>query len=53
MAIYPVNGWWKDKFGRIQTEDRRIRYSLVLSIQTDNQDVDIYTPVMNQVAVVT
>lgn len=53
MAVYPVNGWWKDKFDRIQANHRRIRYSLVLSIQTPRQDVDIYTPVLNQIEVVT
>ncbi len=53
MAVYPVNGWWKDKFDRILEEHRRIRYSLVLSIQTPRQDVDIYTPVLNMVELVT
>ncbi len=53
MAVYPVNGWWKDKFDRIQTNHRRIRYSLILSIQTPRQDIDIYTPVLNQIEIIT
>lgn len=53
MAVYPVNGWWKDKFDRLSEEHRRIRYSLILSIQTPRQDIDIYTPVLNQIEIVT
>jgi len=51
MAVYPVNGWWKDKLGLLTEEKRRIRYSLIVAIETPRQDVDIYTPVLNQIAV--
>lgn len=53
LAVYPVNGWWKDKFDRLPEEHRRVRYSLVLSIQTPRQDIDIYTPVLNEIEIVT
>jgi hypothetical protein len=49
LAVYPVNGWWKDKFDRLPEDHRRIRYSLIVSIETPRQDVDIYTPVFNEI----
>jgi hypothetical protein len=50
LVIYPVGGWWKERpnFERWQ---RLVRYSLVVTIKTSALDVDIYTPVANQVAV--
>lgn len=50
IAVYPVGGWWKDrkKLGRY---DFKVRYSLVVSIETANQDTDIYNPVLNQISV--
>lgn len=49
LAVYPVIGWWRERphLGRF---DRRARYSLVVSIHTADQAVDIYTPVKVQVA---
>ena len=44
VGIYPVSGWWKDQPKR----DRSVvgaRYALVISIETDADDVDIWTPV--------
>ncbi len=50
LAVFPVTGWWKE---RPQTERWRnqARYSLVVSIQTPEVDVDLYTPVSAQVGV--
>ena len=48
--MYPVTGWWKDS----PTGDRSehvVRYSLVVSIETERTDVDIYTPVQARIAV--
>ena len=47
IGIYPVSGWWRDRarFGRWA---RRVRYSLVVSINTPPTEVDIYNPVRIQ-----
>lgn len=50
VAIYPVTGWWKEQKTRDHS-DRGARYSLVISIDTPGQDVDIWTPVAEQVGV--
>lgn len=50
LAIYPKNGWYKNlkrqnKFNEI------VRYSLIVSLETEEIEVDLYTPVMNQLAI--
>jgi hypothetical protein len=51
IAVFPVGGWWKEMAGRTQP-NRRVRYSLVLSLDVSaNADVDIYTPIANQIVV--
>ena len=50
IAVYPSLGWWKTRpaLGRY---DQRIRYSLVVSINAPDIDVDLYTPIANQIGV--
>jgi len=50
IAVYPVTGWWKD----LKKRDRSAhgaRYALVVSIETDEVQADIWTPIANQVGV--
>lgn len=44
IAVYPKGGWYKSRKGALK-HDQTVRYSLIVSIQTQKQDVDIYTPV--------
>ncbi|MBV9821611.1 MAG: hypothetical protein JO144_05155, partial [Actinobacteria bacterium] len=46
LAIYPVGGWWKNNRAPARV-DQPIRYALVVSLKTDVQDVDLYTPIAN------
>jgi hypothetical protein len=50
IGIYPVSGWWKDQPKHDRSE-KGARYSLVVSIETEAQDVDIWTPVANEIGV--
>lgn len=50
IAVYPVTGWWKEQKKRDRS-DKGARYALIVSIETDAADVDIWTPVANQVGV--
>lgn len=50
IAIFPVSGWWKERKDRDHSE-RGARYSLVVSIETPAVDVDIYTPVAQEVGI--
>lgn len=50
VAVYPVGGWWKNN----RREDRRdvsVRYALLVSLTTQEQNVDLYTPIVNELRI--
>ncbi len=49
IAIYPVAGWWKDRPAFDQS-DQGVDYSLVVSIESPNVEVDLWTPVAQQIS---
>lgn len=44
LGIYPVIGWWRER-SHLNKWDKKTRYSLMISIETPEMEVDIYTPV--------
>ncbi len=50
IAVYPVSGWWKDQPSRDRSE-LGARYALIVSIETPAENVDIWTPVAQQVGI--
>ncbi|MGE4591191.1 S8 family peptidase [Alcaligenes sp.] len=50
IAIFPSLGWWKTR-PVLQRYDQRVRYSLIISITAPDIDVDLYTPIANQIGV--
>lgn len=50
IGVYPVIGWWRERawLGRW---DRRARYSLIVSLHTPDESIDIYTPVAIQLGI--
>lgn len=44
MWVYPVNGWWRERktLGRTNREGR---YALVLTLETDDAEIDLHTPI--------
>ncbi|MPV89084.1 S8 family serine peptidase [Georgenia ruanii] len=50
IAVYPVGGWWK-RNGRKDRLDRPVRYALLVSLATRGQDVDLYTPIANELRI--
>jgi Subtilase family len=48
IAIYPVTRWWKER-SYLEKWNKIARYSLIVSIYTPEQSVDIYTPVKVQI----
>ncbi len=50
IGITPVTGWWKERYWENRW-NRPARYSLIVSIHTPEEEVDVYTPVMVQVGV--
>lgn len=49
VAVYPVAGWWKNRRAFDQSADG-VDYSLVVSIESPAVDVDLWTPVAQQIS---
>lgn len=47
IAIHPVTGWWRER-PHLDRWSRSARYALVVSLETENTEVDLYTPIENQ-----
>lgn len=50
IAVTPVIGWWRER-KHLKRCDRETRYSLVVSITTTDESVDIYMPVAVQLGI--
>ena len=50
IAIYPTNGWWRTR-KHLNAFNNIARYTLIVSIYSSSNDVDIYTPVLTQVTI--
>ena len=48
IAVFPSIGWWRER-SHLGKVNNSTRYSLIVSIETQEQDIDIYTPVAIQV----
>ncbi|PUZ28641.1 hypothetical protein DCC81_03920 [Chitinophaga parva] len=52
IAIYPVGGWWRYR-KQLKRYEHSVRYSLIVTIETPDNNVDIYTPVANLIDITT
>lgn len=50
IGVYPVSGWWKDQPKRDRSKIGT-RYALVVSIVTNAENVDFWTPVASEIGV--
>jgi hypothetical protein len=50
VAVFPVSGWWKER-EQLERYHRTTRFSLVVNIRTPPTEIDIYTPVANQIGI--
>ena len=50
IAVYPAMGWWRTR-PALERYELPARYSLVVSIQTQQMDVDLYTAVAQKIPV--
>ena len=49
IAVYPVGGWWKDN-RNVEPERCTARFSLIVEIDANEADVDLYAEVEQKVA---
>lgn len=50
IAIFPVGGWWKNR-KKLHRYNSDVKYSLIVSIETEQTNIDIYNNVLNQIPV--
>ncbi|MBP1970798.1 hypothetical protein J2Z83_002934 [Virgibacillus natechei] len=48
IGIYSVIGWWRERHS-FKKWDSRIRYSLVVSLSSSETEVDLLTPIENEI----
>jgi hypothetical protein len=50
IAVYPVIGWWRERkhLGKVENQ---ARYSLIISLDTPAEDIELYTTVKNIIEV--
>jgi len=48
IGVYPIGGWWKERT-KFECYNRKVHYSLIVSLETEETDCDIYTPVANMI----
>jgi hypothetical protein len=46
IAVHPVGGWWRDR-PHLARYDSRGRYCLVVSIASEDAEVELYTEIAN------
>jgi hypothetical protein len=49
LAIYPKAGWYRTR-KKLNKVNEIVRYSLIVTIETPNVNIDLYTPVANLIA---
>jgi len=47
ISVMPKIGWWRER-SHLGCWSRKTRYSLIISIETENTDVDVYTPIVTK-----
>ena len=50
VGVYPVIGWWRERTW-LNRWDGKARYTLIVSLETPDESVDVYTPVAIQVGI--
>lgn len=48
VVVYPVVGWWKER-QHLNRYDSKARYSLIITLETAAENVDIYVPIVQTV----
>jgi len=46
LIVHPVVGWWKDD-KKIKSEESKVRFSLILDIETEEESVNLYNEIKN------
>ena len=50
ISVFPVIGWWRER-KHLGNFENKTRYSLIISLDTPAQDIELYTTVKNMIEV--
>lgn len=50
IAVSPITGWWRTRPSHGRSESR-LNYSLIVSLEAENAEIDIYTEIVNEVGI--
>lgn len=50
IGVYPVVGWWRER-SHLGMANKSTRYALIVSITAPEQEIDVYTPVVNKLRI--
>jgi hypothetical protein len=50
ISVFPVIGWWRQR-SHLKQFNNRTRYSLILSLETPAQEIDLYNAVKAKIKV--
>lgn len=50
VGVFPIVGWWRERT-HLNRYNQKARYSLIVSLETPEETVDIYTPVAVQLGI--
>ncbi|MGD9678323.1 MAG: hypothetical protein AB7V16_08270 [Vulcanibacillus sp.] len=48
IMIYPISGWWKTRTN-LRKYNSKVKYSLVVTIETPEVDIDLYTAIKTKI----
>ncbi len=48
IAIFPVIGWWRERTN-LKKYNSKLRYSLIVTVETPSEQIDFYTPIMAEI----
>lgn len=52
ITVYPVTGWWRER-PHLEQWHRKARYRMIVTLETPDAEVDLYTPIETQATVST
>lgn len=48
IAVYPVVGWWRER-GYLEKYENKQRYSLIITLSTPNEEINLYTAIQTKI----
>ncbi|MGH2880917.1 MAG: S8 family peptidase [Solirubrobacteraceae bacterium] len=46
VAVWPIGGWWRE---RVDRENTVVPYSLIVTLDAGEADIDVYTSIVNEI----